>query len=84
MRRIGFLLSFVALLMISCAKETVTVDGGGTARMGEVTIALTSSDGHQNAVPVKSTVEVPEVSDFKIEIFNAGGVRLREFDTLQS
>lgn len=76
MRRIGFLLSFVALLMISCAKETVTVDGGGTARMGEVTIALTSSDGHQNAVPVKSTVEVPEVSDFKIEIFNAGGVRL--------
>lgn len=76
MRRIGFLLSFVALLMISCAKEPVTVDGGGTARMGEVTIALTSSDGHQNAVPVKSTVEVPEVSDFKIEIFNAGGVRL--------
>ena len=76
MRRIGFLFSFVAFMMISCAKETVTVTGESAGPMGEVTIALASVDGHHNALPVKSTVEVPDAGDFKIEIFNAEGVRL--------
>ena len=76
MRRIGFLFSFVAFMMISCAKETVTVTGDSAGPMGEVTIALASVDGHHNALPVKSTVEVPDAGDFKIEIFNAEGVRL--------
>ncbi|HIS22776.1 MAG TPA: hypothetical protein IAC09_04970, partial [Candidatus Cryptobacteroides intestinipullorum] len=62
---------------MACSREIIEIpDNAGDLQKGEITIALTSVDTHQNVTAVKSTVEAPEAEAFKVEIFNASGVRL--------
>lgn len=77
MRRKGLFIPIVTFLTMACSREIIeTPDNAGDFQKGEITIALTSVDTHQNVTAVKSTVEAPEAEAFNVEIFNASGVRL--------
>lgn len=77
MRRKGLFIPIVTFLTMACSREIIeTPDNAGDLQKGEITIALTSVDTHQNVTVVKSTVEAPEAEAFNVEIFNASGVRL--------
>lgn len=77
MRRKGLFFPIVTFLTMACSREIIEIpDNAGDLQKGEIIIALTSVDTHQNVTAVKSTVEAPEAEAFKVEIFNASGVRL--------
>ena len=77
MRRLGFVFTIVTVLMSACSKD-VNISGNDAVDqpVGEVSISLSSVDGHQIVTPLKSVVDVPDPNAFEVEIYNSKGIRL--------
>ncbi len=63
--------------MSACSKD-VNISGNDAVDqpVGEVSISLSSVDGHQIVTPLKSVVDVPDPNAFEVEIYNSKGIRL--------
>lgn len=76
MRRLGFLIPCLAILLTACNEEVMTGPSElGSQKTGKVTFAL-SADMRNDVVQVKSSSEDISVDEFWVEIFNASQTRI--------